>query len=154
MTDSRDYSLALEEARRNLDSLNARLADLRSRALQLVSVGGLAAAFVGGLSALNKNGFSLWDLGALASFALIVLACLVIWWPRNLKTSQRPWILVEWAEVPAATRQRMNRSLALWLGDHYDINQKIINRMLGWFCFALILLTVEVVCLAVGLWTH
>jgi hypothetical protein len=45
-TDDPDFTLALEEARRNFDSLNGRLADLRNRSLQLVSVGALAASFV------------------------------------------------------------------------------------------------------------
>jgi hypothetical protein len=62
--------------------------------------------------------------------------------------------LVEWAEVPAATRQSMNRSLALWLRAHYEFNRKIIARMLVAFCMALVLLAVEVFCLAVGLLFH
>jgi len=34
VADEPDFALALEEARRNLDSLNGRLTDLRNRSLQ------------------------------------------------------------------------------------------------------------------------
>jgi hypothetical protein len=154
VTDDPDFTLAVEEARRNFDSLNTRLADLRNRSLQLVTVGGLLATFVGGLSALRSNGLSVWDAVALMAFALIVIICLIIWWPRKLQTSQTPSILVEWAETPSITRQSMNRDLALHLGDHYKANRKVIDRMQNWFCVALLLLIGEVVCLAVGLWVR
>ena len=155
VADEPDFSLALEEARRNFDSLNGRLTDLRNRSIQLISVGGLAAAFVGGLSALQKNGLSRLDVIALVAFALLVVLCLWIWaWPQKLKTSQKPWVLVEWAEKPGETRQSMNKDLALHLGAHYGFNKKIINRMLAVFCVSAALLAAEVFCLAIGLWIN
>jgi hypothetical protein len=74
---------------------------------------------------------------ALVAFGLIVILCLWIWaWPQKLKTSQAPWILVQWAERPAITRQQMNRGLAIHMGDHFEINRKIIGHMLAVFCVA------------------
>jgi hypothetical protein len=152
VTDKPDFTLALEEARRNLDALDSRLTDIRDRSLQLVSVGGLAASFVGGLSALASHGPSVWSLLAVTLFTLIVAVCLWIWLPRGMWISQEPSKLVDWAEVPAMTRQRMDRSLALHLGAQYEDNKKSVDRMLIWFRIALILLGAEVVCLAIGLW--
>jgi hypothetical protein len=40
------------------------------------------------------------------------------------------------------------------MGDHYEINRKIIGQMLGRVCVAAGLLALEVICLAVGLWVR
>lgn len=164
MADDQDYTLALEEARRNFDSQAGQLADLRNRALALVGVGGLAASFIAGLSAAQPeaaqpgaaqpDGLSLWYIGALGAFLLIVAISMSIWWPRKLMTSQDPAILVEWAEMPAIDEQLMNRDMALHLDDQYEANKKIIDEMVNGFCVAIGLLFIEIVCLASGLWIH
>ena len=120
MTEGPDFAPALDEARRKFDSLNARLADLRNRSLQLVSVGGLAASLVGGLSTLQKDGLGVWEVVALAAFALIVGICIWLWLPRRIWASHSPADLVAWAELRALTRQDINRNLALHMHNHAD----------------------------------
>jgi hypothetical protein len=154
VADDPDYTLALEQARRNFDSQAGQLADLRKRAVQLVGIGGLAATFIGGLSASEPDGFSVWNGAALGAFLLVVAICLSIWWPRKLVASQDPAILVEWAELPAMTQQLMNRDMALHVDDHYEANKEIIDEMVNGFCVAIGLLAIEILCLAVGLWIH
>jgi hypothetical protein len=149
-----DYTLALEEARRNFDSQAGQLADLRKRAVELVGIGGLAATFIGGLSASEQEGFNYWHIGALVAFGLVVAIAMYIWWPRILITWQNPATLVDWAERPEITQQLMNRDLALHLSEHYKANKEIIDEMVDGFRVAIGLLAVEILCLAVGLWIH
>lgn len=147
-----DYALALEEARRGFDSLEKHLADIRNRSQQIVGIGALAASIVGGLAALGSHKLGVLGIVALAVFAVIVIICVWIWWPRELWVSQDPAILVTWAEIPDITRQRMARSLAIHLADQYEQNQDRIGGMLKWFAVAMMLLVVEIGCLATGMW--
>jgi MFS family permease len=152
VADEPDYTLALEEARRGFDSLEKHLADIRNRSQQIVGIGAVAASIVGGLAALGSHKLGGWGFGALGAFAAIAVICLSIWWPRKLRVFQNPKTLVAWAEIPGKTRQRMVRSLAIHLADQYKENSDKIRGMLKWFRAAMILLAVEIVCLAVGLW--
>jgi len=152
MASEPDFTLALEEARRGLDALEKHLADIRNRSQQLVGIGALAASIVGGLAALGSRTLGIWGVVALAVFAVIAVICLWIWWPRKLWVSQDPATLVTWAEVPGKTRQRMVRSLAIHLADQYEQNADKIERMLKWFAVAMVLLVIEIGCLAAGLW--
>ena len=72
VADDPDYTLALEEARRNFDSQARQLADLRKRAVDLVGIGGLAATFIGGLSASKQDGLNIWHIVALCAFVFVV----------------------------------------------------------------------------------
>jgi hypothetical protein len=148
-----DFTLALEEARRGFDSLEKHLLDIRNRSQQIVGIGAVAASILGGLAALGPDKkLGVWGIVALAVFAVIVLICVWIWWPRKFRVSQDPAILVTWAEVPGKTRQRMVRSLALHLANQYEQNADKIGGMQKWFAVAMILLVVEIGCLAAGLW--
>ena len=154
MADDPDYTLALEEARRNFDSQARQLADHRKRAVDLVGIGGLAATFIGGLSASKQDGLNIWHIVALCAFVFVVATAMYISWPRILMASQDPATLVDWAEMRAIGRQLMTRDLALRLDEHYEANKVIIEDMTNGFCVAIGLLAVEIICLAVGLWLH
>lgn len=152
VADEPDYTLALEEARRGLDSLEKHLADIRNRSQQVVVIGALAASIVGGLAVLGPSKLGVWGTAALTVFAVIVLICLWIWWPRTLIVFQDPKTLVTVAQIPGKTRQRMVRTLAIHLADQYKENSDKIGGMRKWFKAAMILLVVELGCMAAGLW--
>jgi hypothetical protein len=108
-----DLTLALEEARRGFDSLEKHLADIRNRSQQIVGIGALAASIVGGPAALGPDKkLGVWGIVALGVFAVIVIICLCIWWPRKLWVSQDPAILVTWRRCLA---KRGSEWSAIWL---------------------------------------
>lgn len=148
----RDYTLALEEARRGFDQQSGEVTNVRNRAASLLGMGGLAASFLGGL-ALRDGAPRSWFTGlAIGAFAaLAVLAALVLW-RRPFHVSQSPKSLVRWAEDEGAGKTKMTRDLALWLGMKYEDNQKKIDKM-GWLLSGCILaFVVEVAALLLDQW--
>jgi hypothetical protein len=82
--DAHRYTLALDEARRALDRQADEVSSIRARTTAFVSVGGLAAAFVGGLAVRNDASLTLWAaLGAIL-LALLLGVAVAPPWPRNL----------------------------------------------------------------------
>jgi hypothetical protein len=147
----KDFKLALEEARRGMDSLDKQFADVRNRSMQLVSVGGLAASIVGGLAALGGPKLGIWGLYALGAFAVIVFLCVWIWWPREMWTTQKASTLVEWAETPDVTRSDMDKELAEYLDSQYTANAKLAQRLMKGFTCQLVFLLIEIGFVTVGL---
>ncbi len=148
----RDYTLALEEARRGFDQQFGEVTNVRNRAASLLGMGGLAASFLSSL-ALRDGAPRSWFTGlAIGAFAtLAVLAALVLW-RRRFYVSQRPETLVQWVEDVGASKGEMTRDLALWLGRKYEENRKKIDRM-GWLLSGCIVaFVVEVTALLLDQW--
>jgi hypothetical protein len=82
--DAHRYTLALDEARRALDRQADEVSSIRARTTAFVSVGGLAAAFVGGLAVRDDASLTVWAaLGAIL-LALLLGVAVAPPWPRNL----------------------------------------------------------------------
>ena len=150
----RDYSLALEEARRAFDALAEELAGLRNRSTQILSVSGLVAAFLGGLTLDKDRPVGTW--GGLDVGAFVVMVCLtmVILWPRRLYASIDPTTLVTWAEIPANSRSVMDRDLALHLGEKYEANRRTIDQLTWVYCGVVATLLVEIISFVLTLWNR
>jgi hypothetical protein len=145
--DARRFDLALDEARRALDQQVNDVARIRDRTTNLVMVGGLAAAFIGGLAIRDDAPLTvLTVLGAVAFTTLLAVAVAVLL-PRRFVFTQHAQVLVSWAEKPDATAERMERSLALHMDGHYRGNARRLNRMTVLYGIGLTLLLVEVVLL-------
>jgi hypothetical protein len=127
-TDVRDYTLALEEARRGVDAQDAARANIRERAGNLLGFAGLVASFFGGLAVRNDTEISLFLGLATVMFVLTAVAALSILVPRVVYTTMEPGTLVSWAEGSNPDPERMKRSLALWLGKQYDKNTGLLKR--------------------------
>lgn len=146
-----DYSLALVEARRGFDALAAEVAALRDRSAKVLGVGGLATSVVGGLSARADRALVWQGYAALGSFMAVVVLSLLILWPRRFRLSQDPRVLVEWAEMDEMTTERMERSLALHMANHYEENRHKLNWLGTLYCWSVIVLVLQLGFLLAGL---
>lgn len=145
------YALALEEARRGFDQLAAEVSLTRDRAVSMVGLGGLAAAFLGGLSIRDGADVSRWTWLAVVAFVAMAVCAAFVLYPRRFHFSQHPGELVSWVEEHGASADDVERDLALWLGKKYDENRSIVDR-LGRFHYAItIAFLVEIAALAVDL---
>jgi len=146
-----DFTLALEEARRDADRQHAELDVLRNRAVSTLGMGGLSAAFLGGLATRGDE-----DLGAfsvVAGLAFFVLACLCVFllWPRRIFVSRMPSTVVSWVEDYSASQRELERDMALWMGKKYLENRKVIDRLRWSLCGVMVAFMVEVIALIADL---
>jgi hypothetical protein len=143
-----DYGLALEEARRRLDSQLALVDASRGRAISLLGVGGLLGTFVGGLDAGQpgaKMSASLW-VGA-AAFGVAVVVGLLVLFPWKFHGAMETESLLGWGDQ-GASREQQEKSLAKWTGVQVA-NNKCKAGALQWGLLVIVLaLAVEFVALA------
>ena len=155
VADPPTYALALEEARRALDQQLDDVAVVRTRAIQLLSGGGIAVSVFGGLTIRSgppdQTGPTavqpLLVAVAFVAFVAVAIFCVLVLKSRPLKRTTNPLTLVEWVEVPDVTNRWMERRLALALGETYDANLKTVNAMYRDFRWLLIALIAEVAAL-------
>lgn len=110
---AKDYSLALAEARRRLDSQLAVVDASRGRVTGLLGVGGLIGTFVGGLGATQTHvGMTppLWTAGT--AFGVAVAVGLLILAPWKFHASMEASGLVNWGDA-GHPRSAQERDLAL-----------------------------------------
>lgn len=145
--------MALEEARRGFDALNAELPSIRNRATQMIGVAGLAASFLGGLALQNSQPIGAWGWVAVGSFAGVLAFSLLILWPWRSYASIYPSQLVIWAEHEGASKSEMTRDLALHIENKYDVNRAILNRLAMFHATTAVLLIAEIAAFIVDLRT-
>lgn len=93
-----NFTLALEEARRGFDQLMSEFHRIRDRAASSLSVGGLSAAFLGGLALRGKDApLTVWTFLAVVAFVALAATTLYVFWPRSLLSTINPTTLIEWA---------------------------------------------------------
>ncbi|WP_147414475.1 hypothetical protein [Rhodococcus rhodochrous] len=115
----KSYAIALEEARRSFDRLADEVTVVRDRIVSTLGMGGLAAAFVGGLAIRDGAKVSGWTWTAVTAFALLATLTAVALWPRRFHVSQSPEVLVGWIEEHQASPADVERDLALWLASGF-----------------------------------
>jgi hypothetical protein len=147
-----DYTLALEEARRLFDDHRQALESVRDRAVSLLTIGGLAAAFVGGLADHDGAG----DLGpalwvAALMFAGTIACCLLILLPRGRFVGQDPLVLIRWVDVRGATKAQMDRALAEKMGGQIEENSETLTWYHLVFKVGTVMVVLEVVSLLASL---
>ena len=145
------YTLALEEARRGFDQLAAEVSDVRNRAVSLLGMGGLAASFLGGLTLRDEEAVTGWAWLAIAAFVVLAVICAMVFWRRRVHVSQHPTVLVQWTEHHGASRDEMERDLALWLGKKYDDNRVSVDRLGRLLGAATVAFLIEIVALLLDL---
>lgn len=144
------YTLALDEARRAVDQQSSDLAHIRNRTTTLVAVGGLAAAFIGGLAIRNDAPLTVWTYLGVGAFAGLLAVTTFVLWPRKFEFGQQGDHLVEWADE-GDDFARMNRDLALHLAGQCGRNETKLLQLHHAHSFGLALLLIEIVSLLVDL---
>lgn len=142
-----NYSLALEEARRGFDELNAEVSVIRDRCVSILGMGGLAASFLGGLAIRDGADVSRWTWLAVIAFVALAGLCTFVLWPRRIYLTMHPGELVAWAEEDHASTSTMQRDLALWLGKAYDDNRPTVDRLSRLYTLAAMAFLVEIAAL-------
>jgi hypothetical protein len=150
MTD-RDYTLALGEARREVEGLYGQAETIRSRSLQLVAYGAISLSVAGGLAAYKGQlvGLVATVLGLAAFVALVwMVASIVV--PTGLARRLDPKLLVGPADG-GMPRYEQERNFALHLGAYYLELRPKVNSLYGRLRWAIIALGVELTALVLGL---
>jgi hypothetical protein len=143
--ESSRFALAVHEGRRALDQQSNDLLSIRNRVNNLVAVGGLAAAFIGGLAIRDDNAdMTGWAWAGLTFFVALVAVAVLVQLPRSVVFTQRADHLVRWAKTPGMTQERMDRNLAIHMRNQYVANRLILSQTTGLLVSALILLLLEV----------
>jgi hypothetical protein len=127
--DAGRYTLALAEAWRGLDKLDDELTRVRDRAGRLLTIGALAASFLGGLSLRDDaklTGATRVGIGALC--AVMVLSAVVLF-PRRLYSTVDPDDLVFWGDDSSMTVDDMRRNLAIYLTRKYPHNRQVVETL-------------------------
>lgn len=148
---AQSYAIALEEARRSFDQLANDVTVVRDRMVSTLGMGGLAAAFVGGLAIRDGAKISCWTWVAVTAFAALAVLTAVALWPRRFHSSQRPDKLIAWIETDGASSATVQRELALWLGRKYDDNRSKVDVLTGVYSGAVAVFLVEIAALIVDL---
>jgi hypothetical protein len=150
--DEDKYALALEEARRAVDTQRDDLKGVRDRATAVVTVAGLALSLLAGPALrdprIHPSG---WTIAGVAAFVLLTGVALGILWPRTFIFAQDPQTLVAWAEQQHAQPAEMTRDLALHLKGQYAANRTAIKWMLVGYQVAVALLALEILALLLDL---
>jgi uncharacterized membrane protein YedE/YeeE len=149
--DAHRYGLALDEARRALDAQAVDVGRLRDRIAGLVSVGALAAAFIGGLATQDPDSKPTRAL-ALGVAAFVVLLGVAVWtlWPRRFQFSQNADELVRWAWEGDEIAD-MERYLAQHMASQHRDNDQRLRVMTAGLRVGLVLLALEIILFVIDL---
>jgi hypothetical protein len=144
----KDYSLALTEARRLLDTQLALVDASRGRTISLLGVGGLLGTFVGGLDSRQPGGAMTTALWVAASaFGVAVVVGLLILYPWKFRGGMKAATIVGWVEQ-GETRSVMERDLALRTEEQHAENARKADALQGGLIVVVLALAVEFVSLA------
>jgi hypothetical protein len=138
--------LAYEESVRGLDMQSDTLNALRSQTGVLIAATTVASAFLGA-AALERHHVTYWaNIAALILFGLVIVLCLCVLWPSD-----------DWAFVYSATTldetyyqkdvdaTQSCRSMAIGNAAHRDTNKSKLKWRFGFFRFACIGLTADMI---------
>lgn len=142
--------LVLDQAHRAVDQQVRDLEGVRGRAGNLAGYAVAVVGFLGGI-ALPDGGPSVWMFLGAVAFLVAVLLIFVI-----LRPQEFTFVL----DVPALDKRiddgdslsMMTRDVALGTWQNKLNNQSIINKMHGWYQWALLAVNVEAALLLVNLW--
>ena len=145
------YELALEEARRGLDRQAGDLSNLRDRTTVLLGVGGTLASILGGLAIRDGAKLHVWTYIAIGAFCCLAVVAVYVLWPRSVTFTHDPRLLIQAADVSGAKGDDIARHLADQMGDQYDSNKGVLDRIVAAFPVAAAIFGVEVVALLLDL---
>ncbi len=146
MAEDLRYRLVYEESVRTLSDQQKNLDDLRSRAGILLSAASISTSFLGGI-AIVRSGLGPWAWAAIASFVaaalLISLTLLPTSWRFEVDVAE---LLADYVESDSpADLDEMQRSLALYRQDTFDLNAGRLARLFLALRIGCLFLVVEVV---------
>jgi hypothetical protein len=146
MADS-TYALAYEEALRGVVQQQAVLTDVRGRAATMLGVASISTSFLGGLALRDQRPIG-WSWLAIGAFVAVGLLTIWILLPRRgwtFRMSARS-LIKDYIEVERpADLPEMYRDLALHLENHFEGNQKRLDRLFWLLRSASVLLVAEIV---------
>lgn len=151
----RDYTLALEEARRTLDHQRDDLKALRDRAIAILGIASVSASVAGGLSTTKSDHseVSAWALAAGICLALVIAVTLVVSWPRKVVFNQNAATIIKWIELDKPnTPSNVQRNLAIFMQKQYDHNALLLEWILRGVRVDIALLAAQLGLLGVDLW--
>jgi hypothetical protein len=152
LEDPEGYTVALEEARRAIDQQHKDFASVRERSTGLLTIGGLAAAFLKGISA-RQAGSPITSWSVVAAIAFLGIAVIVFrqQWRKTIVFRQDALQILEWIEQSGFTGDRTKRTVAYYHGVHVRQNQSVLGRMTRDYQLGVAFLSVELVALIVDL---
>lgn len=138
--------LVYEEALRGIAQQQTSVEGLRARVGTLLSAASISTAFLGAQALANRTP-GRWGWLAMVSFVAVVGASIAIMWPYEWIFRRSPKALLsDYIEhdQPLALAA-IHRDLAIHLEDHYERNQRKLNRLLRVFEVGCAVLALEVV---------
>jgi len=153
--DADAYAVALEEGRRAIDQQRDDLKSVRDRATALLSVAGIAAAFLGGLARRDsKAPLAYLTIVAAAAFvAIAFIVARILWW-KKVTFAQDPKQILSWIEHAGYSTARVRQAAAYYHAVNYEANRDLLQAMVRDYQVGLGILVVEVVALMVALRGH
>jgi hypothetical protein len=139
------YELAYEEAGRALSEQQQVVESFRTRAGLLLSTAAISTSFLGARALDAGSGAPVWL--AMATFAGLTIASLIILWPRRWEFAANSRDVMEtYTEVDDAVAiAEVHRDLALHMHESFQMNQEGSEKLALVFEIASVLLTVEIV---------
>jgi len=141
------YGLAVEEARRALDQQKDDLKTVRDRTAAMVGLGGVAAAFLGGLALRDEAPISGWTIIGASAFVVLTILMVLTHLTYTFVFSQDAAQIVLWADHFGAGKADMQRNLALWMFEQYLKNRKTMLWLWRAYEAALVFLLIELLAL-------
>jgi hypothetical protein len=143
--------LIMEETRRLLARQESNLDTLRSRVATILAGASIVAAVFGGLAPKNRSDVqTVFLAAAFVLFALTVLVCVFILWPRgwNFSHSLAKWVNEDEEGAPPDP-WKITANLAANFEAFRDSNESKLERLYRWFAWACLFLGLQVLAWAV-----
>ena len=138
--------LAYRESERLIDTQLRSIDELRGRTGLLLAALAVTASFLGAAALDREGDLEGWAIAALVVFAVGVVACLFVLWPKRdaYKFVISPKVLLEdWADTDRPD-QSVERFVAEYRETHYEENKPNLDRLFVAFRVAAIAVGVEV----------
>lgn len=143
--DAEAYRFLYEQARRSLDSQEARLDELRTRTGVLIAVGSVVAAFLAPQAA--SDGLGLAGVVGIAAFLVASGIWFVVLWPYHRWTFENDVgdLFADFVETdPPLTLDDIHRELAIHHDTHIRTNEAWLNSLYLVFQGGIVALIAEV----------
>jgi hypothetical protein len=147
MPDDDVYSLAFEESRRAITQQQAVHEALKTRAGTLLAVASLATSFLGGVALDKKVPQGAAWAPVLAFFIVGILIVAILWpWPGWVFRNSARVIIGDYIEADKPSNlSEMHRDLSLHMEQHFDSNEKRLEKLFWLYRIASIFLIIEIV---------
>lgn len=149
--DADAYVVALDEGRRAIDQQREDFKTVRDRAVGLLTVGGVAAGFLGGLAQRDNAPLGYWTLVAAFAFGVLVVVAVRTLVQKEVTFPQEPKQIISWIERQGYDTATVRRTAAYYHGVNYEANSKVLTAMIRDYQIGIAFLVIEFVALMLDL---